>query len=288
MKTSDKLLISVGILFFIIPLMGMIIVSKVYFKTAKTQDNVTYEFFNDKSFAKPSKGRTAIPINRPFHAIHIINGNKSCMELHLNQSNDYGVKIPKGSKEEISFKVKNNVLNIILRKGFRTPSYENRMLITVYSPKFDALSIKNTSDFNLIATSDSLNISLANCKSFTVQNPNVEAHTLKSKGGLMNYKTVNTMLIKNLNVDLDNSEFSLSDQSVDNLSFKAQNNSTINLDGTNENKGKFVAGKLKIKTLGVNVIKIDNFTAKEIKADFSEETTLEIPSSILKLLVKSN
>lgn len=286
MKTSDKLLILLGILFFIIPLTGMVFMSKVYYKTSANNGNVTYEFSNDQSFTKPSKGRTAIPIHQPFHAIHIINGNGSCIELHLNQSNDYGVKIPKGFVEEVSFKVEKDILNISFIKGFKIPSVRNRMLITAYSPKFAGLHITNTSYFNLITTADSLNIGLKYCKFTTFQNPNMKAYILTEKGGSMKHKTGNKALIKNLNVDLDNSEFILNDLSIDNLNFKAQNNSTINLDGTNENNGIFIANNLKIKTLGANTIKIDNFVTKEVKADFSDETTLEIPSSILKLILK--
>lgn len=285
MKTSNKLLISLGIIFFIVPLLGMMIISKIYYKTA---DNERSFNENDQTFKTPSE-KTAILIDKPYHAVNIVNGNGSSIELHLHQEENSGVKIQKDLVENLSFKVENGILNITLKNGFSVPGFGERMVIFAYSPRVDSLSVINTSNFNLVTVADSLDINLKGCNSFSIGgNSLMESYEIIN-GDTINHKIFDKTIVKKLNVDLDESKFLMSDLNIEHLAIKAQNHSSIELNGNSQNKEKSIINNLKIKTLGENTVKINNFIQTNgIKADLSDETTLEIPGSILKSVVKNN
>ncbi|EOR94677.1 hypothetical protein ADIARSV_2275 [Arcticibacter svalbardensis MN12-7] len=268
----------------------MIIFSSIYYKTRDTSSNYERELMDvtNQSFGTPSPDRTTIVINTPYHAVNIVNGNGSSIELRLIRDESSGIKIANDVVEHLDFKVENGILNISFKKGFSIEDFRDRIVIFAYSPGFDDLSVKNASNFNLIAVADSLNINLKSCKSFSVSNSAMETHIQTYNGDTTNHMKFNETIIKMLNVDLDDSKFLLSDMNMETLNIKAENHSFLELDCISQNKEKPIVKNLRIKTLGVNNVKINNFNTEKITADFSDETTLDIPGSILKGIVNNN
>lgn len=290
MKTSNKLLIALGILLIVAPLMSMIIISKIYYKPVNKKDPFTEQKLNNQTFKENTPGRTASTIHQPFFAVNLVDANHSSVELHLIQENNYGVKVPDDIAEHLDFKVKNGILNISFKGGFSMPDSKNRMMITAYAPRFEKIIALNTSNLNLITQSDSLSIRLKDCKYFSISEG---LGFTSTKVTVVNGDTVknetynNKPKFKNLNIDLDHSNLNLSIVNLYQLSIKAQNNSEVEINGVEPPNKQSNIEHFKLITIGENDVKINHFNPKEMKVEVSDETKLEVETPLLKKFFKN-
>ncbi len=286
MKTSNKLLISIAVLFFMVPLLGMMIRSKMYYKSYNVSFNAD-QSLNNQSFKEKTPGRKAIVINEPFYAVNLVDANNSSVELHLNHEDNYGVKVQDDLADKFGFKVENEVLNISFKDGFSINDYRNRVMVTVYAPKFKEVSANHTFNLNIITITDSLNIKLQNCGFFsTGKDGDLLTVTKLVNGDTVKHETFNGTQFKNLNIFLDHSKMAMSPIDLNHLNISAQNNSTVEMEGAGPNVKESVIEHFKLITLGKNEIKINNFNLKELKGEISDDTKLEVPTSMLKRLFK--
>ncbi|MEO5909875.1 MAG: DUF2807 domain-containing protein [Pelobium sp.] len=286
MKNSNKLLITLATLFFIVPLMGMMVISKLYYKVNSTSDYLTTQVLNNQPFKEKTKGRTSIVINEPFNAVNIVNANNSSIELHLNQDENYGVKIQDDFMKDLDFKVENGVLNIFFKNGLSIDNYANRIMINTYAPKFKKISAFNTAYLNLVSLSDSLNINLRDCNYFSIGYSAITTAKVVN-GDTTNHEPYNKTQFKNLNINLDKSTLKMNNLNLEHLNIKAQNNSTVEMESSGINANESTIEHFNLNTLGKNEVKIKNFNFKEAKGEISDETKLEAPISILKQLFKN-
>ncbi|MGY3054909.1 hypothetical protein ACVWYG_003118 [Pedobacter sp. UYEF25] len=285
MKTSNKLLIAFGIFLFVVPLLGMVVISKVFYKDASNMNIAEIQKINNQPFQIVTEGRKAISVNEPFSAVNFPNGNNSSVELHFNKSANYGIKIPEELVGAIKLNVVNGVLNINFAKDLSISDFRNRIFIVVYAPNFHKLSAYNLFNLNCIAQTDSLFVDLDKTN-FSIGESNVTEKEINKKGDIVSYKVFNHTFLKTLKLVANNSKIDITELNLNGLSIEANNNSEIYLDGSHFDKGESTIRNLAVKTVGQNQVNIKHINLEKASSDFSDSTQLNIPTPMLKLLLK--
>ena len=285
MKTSNKLLIAFGVFLFLAPLLGMVVVSKMYYKDAPKINTAEIQKANNQPFQTASNGRKAIALHKPFSAINFPNGNNSNVEIHFNKSKSYGIKIPEELVGAIKAKVVNGVLNLIFNKELSVPNFNNRVFIVVYAPNLEKLSANNFMYFNCVVQTDSLAIDLTKCF-FSIGNSNVNFNQFNNTGDTLSHGVSNQTIVKSLKVVANYSNINISGLDLNNLYIVATENSNIKLDGNQFDKKGATIINLELKTEGKNQVTLTNYKLSKARANFSDSTQLNIPTSILKMLLK--
>lgn len=283
MKTSNKLLILIVTLFFLVPLTGMIIVRKTFYVSAGNNFGYTPELIN-QPLKTETPGRKTIVINQPFDAVNLVNANNSSVELHLDHDDNYGAKVQEVIADQFSFEVEDGVLNISFKDGFSN-GYRNKPIITVYAPQVKKLSANNTANFDLITVTDSLSINLKDCNFFNTGNTRIATITTVVNGDTVRNATYNETSLKNLNINLVNSKMDMRSINIDRLTITAQN-STVEMDGGGSTGKQSSIAHFNITTIGPNTLQIKNFVLKDVKAEISDDTYVYVPTVILKKLFK--
>ncbi|MET4082475.1 hypothetical protein ABIB40_002433 [Pedobacter sp. UYP30] len=285
MKTSNKLLIAFGVFIFIAPLLGMVVVSKMYYKDSPKMNMAEIQDANNQPFQTASRGRKAIALNKPFSTVNFTNGNNSSVEVHVNKSESYGVKIPEQLAGSITTEVVNGVLNINFKKELSLQNFNQRIFIVVYAPNLEKLSANNFMNLNCVVQTDSLAVDLTKCF-FTLGNSDVDFNHITNTGDTLSHSVSNQTLVKSLKVMANNSNINISGINLNSLNVLANNDSEVNLDGSHFDQGESAIKNLTLETSGKNQVSIKNFNLSKAKSNFSDSTQLNIPTSILKLLLK--
>jgi len=288
MKTSNKILIAFATALILIPVLGMVIVSATQYKKGTyTADRFQAPDENNNTFAGKSAGKTAVKINAPFTQIEFGDAKGSSIELHLNNDNNFGAKVPEDLKDQITFNVTNGVLKVSFKDGFNAKEFRNRIIIFLYAPSFTNLKGNNLFNFNLIATTEDLNVDLKDCEYFSLYNSDI-TYTTVANGDTTANGVSNQTTIKNLTLNLNHSGFNLADLDMNSLNITTSDSSTVTINepGLDENTKSLTIGALNLKTKGLNDIKIGKIITKQAKGDFSDSTKLQIPAHLLNQMFK--
>ncbi len=240
---------------------------------------------NNQPFRTASKGRKAIALDKPFSEVNFPNGNNSNVEIHFNKSKTYGVKIPEELVGSIKAKVVNGVLNLIFNKEPSVPDFNNRCFIVVYAPNLEKLSANNFMYFNCVVQTDSLAIDLTKCF-FSIGNSNVNFNQFNNTGDTLSPGVSNQTIVKSLKVVANYSNINISGLNLNSLRVVATDNCDIKLDGNQFDKKGATIGNLNLKTEGKNQVTLTNYKLSKARANFSDSTQLNIPTSILKKFVE--
>ncbi len=156
MKKSNKILIAFAAALIFIPLLGMIYVSQVKYKTGNYNDELNSEKQSEKKFNLPTENMESKAISTAFQAVNIEDAKKLGIHIKLVNDVNYGVKVLKKFKDSIDFKVdasgtlqiKFNMKNLNERHNYNT--------IIVYSKKIKQVNITNANYLFFDATADSI------------------------------------------------------------------------------------------------------------------------------------
>lgn len=286
MKTSNKLLIAFGIFLFIAPLLGMVVVSKVYYISHHQEDVEKEQILNIQPLKTFTKRRKAIVFSQHFSTVNLSAENGASIDLYLNDDPNYGVKIPEDLVNYIKVDVVNGVLNINIKKDAPIPDFHNRIFIVVYGPTIERLQAKNWLNLDCKVQTDSLKVDLYNC-TFSVGNSYLTQGYINNNGDTLSQKIYDDKKPTSLNLTLNNSTASVSGLNLQNLTVNAEHNSSINLDGNPLQKRQSTIEYLDLHTIGKNEVSIKNFKVQKGISDFSDSTQLNIATPILKLLLKN-
>ena len=285
MKTSNKLLIAFGAFLFIAPLLGMVIISKVFYKDASNLNMAEIQEVNNQPFSTVSKGRKTIVLDKAFSSINFLDGNNSSIEVHFIKSKSYGIKIPEEVVGSIKEEVINGELNISFNKEFSKPDFRQRIYLVVYAPNLEKLTANNFINLSCVVQTDSLVVNVARCY-FSLGNSDIKLTSMNNKGDTLNHSVSNQTNIESLKIISDKSNINISELNLHSLNILANNDSEINLEGRKINQGQSEIKNFSIETSGKNQVSIKNFNFSKTKSNFSDDTQLTIPTSILKMLLK--
>lgn len=281
MKTSNKLLIALAATLIIIPILVIAVNVKLNYRKSDSRDSYFGSIMiNNEAFEHKSLGRLAVPIAQPFTSIKFDDAMGSSVQIYVKKDKRYGVKIQESFKDLLTTTVnKNGELLISLNKDIKNKV--NKIIIVVYCPTIKNIEIKNAFVTELAAVADTLNVSIENSESIFFTGPFSSKDDTSSVTKTTNHTEINT-----LKLSLKNTEFDGYYSVVKNLNITASK-SRVNIGSDDKAEISFY-NNLSIVARDTSTVKMENVKANTLRGDFSDDTQLQIPTSILKQLLKGS
>lgn len=282
MKTSNKLLISLAILLIAIPIIVVAINAKVNYKERGIEDSYFgTQIINNETFEQKSTGRTSIPIQRAFKAIQFKDAKHFSVQLYVKQDSKYGIKIQDKFKNDLKYEVDANGILQLSVKNFTEDNSIEKMVIVIYCPVINEVSVSNSNILEFSAHADSIKLNVDRSESLFLSG---DITNNDSQGKVIS--VINPTKIGKLYLNLNKTKFSGFTNAFKNLYIVADK-SEIEIGNMDENEQKpFPFDNLSIKTTDTSSVKLQNVNLKSFSADFSDATTLQIPTPLLKQLFK--
>lgn len=280
MKTSNKLLISLAILLIVIPILVVAINVKLNYKERGIEDSYfgTQEI-NNETFDQKSKGRITIPLQTPFEAIQFKDAKGFNVQLFIKEDSRYGLKVPEKFKNDLKFEVDANGVLQFAINNFTEDNNGEKIVIVIYCPKINRVSVANTFILEISAHADSLTLNVDHSESLFLSG---DITNNDSKGKVIS--VINPTKIGKLFLNLNNTTFNGYTNAFKDL-YVTANKSAIEIGNIDGNK-EFPFDNLNIKTTDTSSVKLQNVKVKTFTGDFSDATTLQIPTPLLKQLFK--
>ena len=283
MKLSNKLLIAFAAALIVVPLIGMIYVSQVNYKTGTYQEDQARSTASEKHFNMPTENMESKAISTAFESINIEDAKQLGLYLNFVKDENYGVKVPKELKDSISFKVVNGQLQIVLnaKRNIRVRDYTT---IIVYGKDLKRVDISNAEFVYFDATADAIQLNVRKSGSVSL-NKDVTLNAFQITTNEVKDVSVNEIKVKSLNVTLNGANFKSDESSYDNLSITASGKSEIEVNGSDNDKNYFIKN-LFINTLGTVDFKLENIKVEKCSGSFSDQTKVEMPAVNLNQMFK--
>ncbi|MBB2146506.1 hypothetical protein GM921_13470 [Pedobacter sp. LMG 31464] len=281
MKLSNKILITFALALILIPLTGMIYISRVYYKEGSDRDIVDV-VRKDENFSTPTENMESKAIATSFESINIADAKKMGIYVNIIKDEKFGVKVPKELKDFISFNVDTNGELQITFKNKR-PENNNYNTIWVYAPNIKQVIVVNANTVNLDAKLDSLTLNVKKSGSISLQNDlTLKALTINTEEVKNLY--LSNVDVKSLTVKLNGTDFKTQNNSYENLSIAAYGKSKIEI-SSYEDKNTSIKN-LTINTFDLADVKLENTKVDNCKGSFSDQTTVQMPAVNLNQMFK--
>lgn len=281
MKTSNKLLISVAVLLIVIPIVVVAVNVKLNYKEKEIEDSyLGTQNINNETFEQKSKGRKTIPIQTPFKAIQIKDAKGFNVQIFVKQDNKYGLKVPESFKNDLKFDVDANGVLQITIKNIPEDNIIEKIPIVVYCPVINLVSVAHSRIFEFSAHSDSLTINVDQSESLFLTG---DITTSDDKGKVIS--VINPTKIGKLYLNLNKTKFNGFTNAFNDL-YVTANKSELEIGSLDDSNQPFPFDNLNIKTSDTSSVKLQNVNVKTFIGNFSDATTLHIPTPLLKQLFK--
>lgn len=282
MKTSNKLLIGFASTLVLIPVLGIAIISRVFYEDL---DNFAIEIAENDTFKSASKNMVTQAVSEPFQSVSITGVNDLYLTVRLVSDENSGIKFTKNFKGLISAKVDSKgYLQIVLEKSDK--QQENYANIWIYSASVKRLRVKNGRGMNLDAKLDSLQLELSQLGSASF-GANTKIGWLSVHTEDVNVISFNDAATRSVNLALNGTNLKSEKSSFENLSINAMGNSEIELNGGYDEKTSKVIGNLTLNTHGKGKVRISNMQVNQSSGKFSDSTQVEMPALTIKQMFNS-
>jgi hypothetical protein len=259
MKLSNKLLIGLSLLVYIVPLSAYI--------SEKINNVDAKDFYGSldqesKSFAAAKKYLKAVKVE-PFKNIKIV-GNNDLINLHLIQDDSYGIKTVESTQYEAK-------VNIQIKSIFYSSNQ-----VYIYAPNFSEISLNSVNLDQFVTKQDSLHLNIIEGTNLCVlyNNESLKSATLNFTNSKVNLKLGREL--QNLNLQLKDSEIVSDLSSFNNFSLKAENSvyKMTQPQNVKIEEGSYFGlfNRLSIQTQGKSNIWIpENFKIDHIEGNLSQK-----------------
>ncbi len=273
MKTSNKLLIAFASALILIPVLGIAIVSGLYYEKDDRSAPGNAEM---DTFGTIPKNMSAIAINSPFQSVSIDGGAQLYLAIRLVEDEKSGVKFADNMKGSISAKVDGNgQLQIVVKKS--KEQRENYARIWIYGPHIKQLNVANGRGLNLNAKMDSLQLDLSSTGSAHFD-PETKISWLSVHTKNVQDISFRETATSSVNLDLDGTNVRSEMSSFESLSISAAGNAEIELNGGYGGDTDKVIKHLTLNTLGKAKVRILNMQVDQCSGKFSDSTQVEMPA----------
>jgi hypothetical protein len=284
MKTSNKLLIAFASALILIPLLGMVYVSQVKYKTGSYDDamDVVHKVEN---FSTPTKNMESKAIATAFESVNIGDAKNLSIYINIIKDDKYGAKVPNELKDSIDFTVDaSGTLQITLKNQLkkRDNSYKT---IWIYMPNIKKLNVANAEFVYFDVTADSLALTVKNSHNITL-NKDVNLNVLSINTDSVKNVELSKVAVKSLKVNMNGGNFNTVLSSYDNVSINATGKSEIELYGAENADQKYVINNLLINTLSEATFKVGNIKVVNCSGSFSDQTKVQMPAVNLNQMFK--
>ncbi len=286
MKTSNKLLIAFGLAVILIPLLGMMIVSRVYYKE-NTHPSAVDVVSNNDHFESTSQNMVGRKIE-PFSSIKIEDAKNRHVNLRIIADSVYGVKIRVGDignekMDGITFKVDaNGVLTIDLNDE---PNKSHYLTIFVYAPHIKKLDIAKADGVILTVSQDSLNVNASKIGKFEFDSAEGTKQVTISTDSVREL-IVYDEVVNSLILNLKGTDFEAENSSFNNLSVTSSGKADIVLRGSEHDVKKYKINQLTINKSDIGLVKFENISVTNCSGALSDQTSVDMPVINLKQMFK--
>lgn len=278
MKTSNKLLIAFAAALIVLPILGMVYASQVWYTDSKKWAD---EAKKDDSFGETSSSMARKELSA-FQSVNIASGNGMYFGIRLIKDTKFGVKIPNQFKDQIKFTVDaQGVLQVELTA--KESHNNNYLTLLIYAPETKAISIAEAGGMNLNAKTDSLAISLKKSGEL-VFDSETSINKLSVVTEDVNALNIEKQVAKSLYLDLKHTNFTSEWASYQDLSIAAADNSNITIKGDEREGKKYSIQNLVLTTGDVARVEIEGITVGNCKGSLSDQTVVNMPAVNLKQL----
>ncbi len=286
MKKSNKILIIFGLALILIPLMIM-----VYDAKANHTDDKGYaaeetkRASEDAQFNTPSKDMESQAISTAFNAINVEDGKNMGLSIHYIKSDKYGVKVSQSLKDSINFKVDaNGQLQIHFKNG--SAGHDRYYVsILVYAPSMKQVNVKNVKALYVNAKVDSLNLNINQAASLSFDKDAVIKQVNLNANAVENVNAWESK-IANFSVNLNNSNFTSTRSSYEQLAISTSGNSKIEIQGDDDQTKKSTIKELVLQTKDIAEVKLINIAVANCSGSLSDQTQVQMPALNLNQLYK--
>lgn len=291
MNRSTKILITLAILLFVIP-----VGATVFYTLSTSVDSKEYAESLKREGRDPEAQDHFLVTHKPgeFNNIHISSDEYSYVNLYLVENKDYAVKVDKKNEEHVVCSVDGSGgLKIESKPGGRF----SMLSIYVFGPKINEVHLSNLQIGNLETNLDSLRIvgdRIANTIRFG-ENKKLERLSLSLTNsnidlgsGLENWAPNELESLKVLSLKLDKSTLGLNTKNYHHIDAHLNNSGLSNIAfGHNAgDTGKYTIEDLKLTTTGNSRVEIDKgISINRISGKLSDSTVTSLPISLLRNLI---
>ncbi len=282
MKTSNKLLIAFASALIIIPLLGMIYVSRVNFKPGKFTDIAERKIEN---LSTPTRNMSSIT-TLPYQSVNVEDAKGYTLKIRFIKDEKFGVKIPTEYKDAITATVDaGGQLQFVFKNR---PSKEDGGYYTeifLYAPNVKEVNVSNADGAFIVASLDSLSFKVNNTPSAGVGSG---THLIHLNFTATNVADVNFSNddVKSLNLNLNNAIFKSVTNSYENLSVTTTGACIVEIRGDYDGVDKYSIKNLALNTTGKTEVKVENMTIANCTGSLSDETTVSMPAVNLNQMYK--
>ncbi|MFA6277751.1 MAG: DUF2807 domain-containing protein [Pedobacter sp.] len=285
MKLSNKLLIGFALALILIPLMGMIYVSRVYYKEGNDR-NLADMVRKVDNFSTPTENMESKAMATSFESINIEDAKRLGIYVNIIKDEKFGVKIPKELKDVINFNVDaNGQLQIAFSKNKQAKNNNSYTTIWVYAPNIKQVIVSNANSVYLDAKLDSLILNVKKSGSISLQN-DLELKSLTINTEEVKDLYLSNVDIKSLTVKLNGTDFKTQNNSYESLSIETHGKSNIEISSYEDKSKAYAVKNLTINTFDVADVKVENIKIDNCKGSFSDQTTVQMPAVNLNQMYK--
>jgi len=270
MKTSNKLLIAFASALIIIPIMGLVYISQVKYKTGSY---VIDEVQKVQNFDTPSKNMTSLPIGN-FTSVNIADAKGMVLNVHIVKDKKFGIKVPNHVKDRVTISVDaNGQLQIAIKDKPTENQGRYYADIFIYAPETKLLNIAKADGIRLAADQDSLNVTVKESGNLSFEY-SLKVNQLAVTANNISEVNISGGKINSLNLDLTATNLRTESNSFENLIIKSAGKSDIEIRGSYDDHEKYSINNLVINTLDQANFKLENIKVNNCSGRFSDQTEI--------------
>ncbi|WP_140938173.1 hypothetical protein [Sphingobacterium lumbrici] len=284
MKLSNKLLIALAIILFVIPISVMYVVTKINRVDAKEYSAITQE----EAISMDVSDKYMRTINvQPFKQVSIVGSNRTSLTLQLVKSEKFAVKVDKGKETDFVYQIDDRGN---LELDFQNRDRYNYLSVSIFSPQVDELSVSNVELHNFTVQASAFQMNLVGQRNFTFGlNTKIDHLSLKVSKSNFDMRWVDIASeplhgVRDLTLDLDSSSIRFHKKAFTRLhasikdseiAFNLQKDTASHIDEMN------------VTTEGKSAVYINNAKIKQLSGGLSDQTVTDIPVYYLRQLLNN-
>ncbi len=270
MKTSNKLLIAFASALIIIPILGLVYISQVKYKTGSY---VSDEVQKVQNFETPSKNMTSLPTGN-FASVNITDAKGMVLNVRIVKDKKFGVKVPNHVKDRVTISVDaSGQLQIIFKENTSENKVRYYTDIFIYAPDTKSLDIAKAGGVSLTADQDSLSLNVKESGNLSF-GYTLKVNQLAITANNISEVNISGGKVNSLNLDLTTSNLRTESNSFENLMIKSAGKSDIEIRGSYEDHAKHSINNLVINTVGESQFRLENIKVNNCSGRFSDQTEI--------------
>ncbi|MDQ7948224.1 MAG: hypothetical protein REI78_07110 [Pedobacter sp.] len=279
MKTSNKLLIAFASALILIPILGMVYVSRVNYKVGKPSDIVEHKIEN---FSTPTANMSSVA-TAMFNSVNVADAHGASIDVRYVVDEKSGIKVAEEDKDLVSAKVDaNGQLQIAIKADVKERNFID---IIVYAPSLKDVNINNTRRTYLRGNVDSLIFNVKKAEWAGIDSRSDINHLTCNAIDVEDF-SIGREQIKSLTVTMDNANFRSEGNSYDALDVTTKGESTVEIIGDYDGLKKFNIQNLNLNTLGKTDVKLVNIQVIKCTGSLSDETNVQMPAAAIKQMFR--